>query len=199
MTRTVLKKWYVVKSNYGYGWDTESRAATSEEAEEDLKAYRENMRGGSFKICIEYEEEREEMTRLESIKELLKRRSESGRRSAWTKAVTAYAEEFLETLEEWPEAVKELEELPEGCYMTFEKMLLNGAESWKEYSWGGCSLIYDEDIARRTCSPSELKKTKYGQNRPNKSEEWLDTQARALYQAAQILKGCYIDSYGPEF
>ena len=62
--------------------------------------------------------------------------------------------------------------------------LLNGAADWSQYSWGGCSLIYDSDIAERLCSPSELKKTRNGERRPNSREEWLDTQARALFQAA---------------
>ena len=62
--------------------------------------------------------------------------------------------------------------------------LLNGAADWSQYSWGGCSLIYDSDIAERLCSPSELKKTRNGERRPNSREEWLDTQTRALFQAA---------------
>lgn len=69
-----------------------------------------------------------------------------------------------------------------------EKMALNGASNWDEYSWGGCSLIYDADIAERLCCPSELKKTRNGERRPNSREEWLDTQARALYQACNRLK-----------
>ena len=36
--------------------------------------------------------------------------------------------------------------------------LLNGAVSWQEYSDGGCSLIYDGDIAARVCTPSEYKR-----------------------------------------
>lgn len=73
--------------------------------------------------------------------------------------------------------------------------MLNGADSWIQYSWGGCSLIYDGDIAERLCSPSELKKTRNGERKPNGNEEWLDTQARALYQAslqvASALKYAY--------
>ena len=62
--------------------------------------------------------------------------------------------------------------------------LLNGAADWSQYSWGGCSLIYNSDIAERLCNPSELKKTRNGERRPNSREEWLDVQARALFQAA---------------
>ena len=90
-------------------------------------------------------------------------------RSAWNKGVTAYALELLEDIEDNEEVTKE--------------RLLNGASDWNQYSWGGSSFIYDEDIAKRLCTPSELKKTRNGERKPNASEEWLDTQARALYQA----------------
>jgi hypothetical protein len=63
------------------------------------------------------------------------------------------------------------------------KACLNGAEDWSQASWGGCYECYDGDIAKRLCTPSELKKTRNGERRPNASEEWLDVQARALYQA----------------
>ncbi len=98
-------------------------------------------------------------------------------RSAWDRGVTAYALEMLEELE--------TEEL---FPRTVEKTLLNGAPSWHDYSWGGCTLIYDCDIAERLCSPSELKRTRNGERRPNAQEEWLDTQARACFQACQRIK-----------
>ena len=62
--------------------------------------------------------------------------------------------------------------------------LLNGAQDWEQYSWGGCSLIDDSEIAERLCTPSELKTTRNGERKPNRREEWLDVQARALFQAA---------------
>jgi hypothetical protein len=37
------------------------------------------------------------------------------------------------------------------------------------------------------CTPSELKKTHNGERKPNKNEEWLDVQARALNQAAKMI------------
>lgn len=94
-------------------------------------------------------------------------------RSAWDKGVTEYALELLEGLKR-EEYTNEQE---------IKQALLNGAEDWKEYSWGGCSEIYDCDIAARLCTPSELKKTRNGERRPNAAEEWLDVQARALFQA----------------
>ena len=102
-------------------------------------------------------------------------------RSAWDKGVTEYAVELTESLENWdnkqPESVAEL-----------RKMMLNGADDWKAYSWGGSSLIYNQDIAERLCSPSEIKRltNKNGlRDYPNILEHWLDVQARALYQAAK--------------
>lgn len=96
-------------------------------------------------------------------------------RSAWDRGVTAYAIDMLEGLEEDTEL-----EASDA-----RKTLLNGASDWGQYSWGGCSLIYDVQVAERVCNPSELRRCRGGERRPNASEEWLDVQARALWQAAR--------------
>ena len=101
-------------------------------------------------------------------------------RSAWDKGVKQYAMELVDNLETLDD--DDLESV-----QMVKKALLNGASDWSEYSWGGCALIYDGDIAERLCSPSELKKTHNGERKPNASEEWLDTQARALYQASRMV------------
>lgn len=103
---------------------------------------------------------------IQSIKKALEERTD---RSTWDKAVTIYALELLEDFSDDEEVTKE--------------NLLNGAKDWYQYSWGGCSLIYNSDIAERVCTPSELKKRNNGEWKPNKNEEWLDVQARALFQA----------------
>ena len=110
-------------------------------------------------------------------------------RSAWNKGVTLYAWELLDEIQERtnyehkePENADELKEYA-----------LNGAESWEQYSWGGSALIYNGDIAERLCSPSELKKTRNGERRPNSREGWLDTQARALFQAYNRIRSIYRD------
>ncbi len=36
--------------------------------------------------------------------------------------------------------------------------MLNGASNWRQFSYGGSALIYNEEIAERLCSPSEFKK-----------------------------------------
>lgn len=60
-----------------------------------------------------------------------------------------------------------------------------------ESSWGGSHLCYDYDIARHYCTPSELKRTRDGARRPNAREEWLDVQARAIYQALKKIRGLW--------
>ena len=108
-------------------------------------------------------------------------------RSAWDRGVAAYADELLDNLEE---AVRGgWVDLDDPCSRkTIDRAMLNGADDWSVYSWGGCSLIYNGDIAERLCTKSELKRTKNGALRPNASEEWLDTQARALRQAAALIR-----------
>lgn len=104
-------------------------------------------------------------------------------RSAWDKGVTQYALELVEQLgEQIDGGYFEESDLTESKKV--RAALLNGAADWSQYSWGGCSLIYDGDIAERLCCPSELKKTRNGERRPNSREEWLDVQARALHRAA---------------
>lgn len=108
-------------------------------------------------------------------------------RSAWSKGVTVYA---LELLEELRGAIAYEGRNPEPGKECREWML-NGAQDWAQYSWGGSSLIYDSDIAERLCTPSELKRTRNGERRPNRNEEWLDVQARALWQACRLVSGLY--------
>ena len=93
-------------------------------------------------------------------------------RSAWNKGVNEYALELVDSLDEVPCNVRLL-----------RKALLNGADSWREYSFGGCALSYDCDIADRLCTPSDLKRARNGERYPNPRETWLDVQARALSHA----------------
>ena len=120
---------------------------------------------------------------ITSIKEARKATNPKHFRSAWDKGVSLYAWDLLDNLEE---AVRN-GYVQKGTYLNsaVEEFLLNGASDWSQFSWGGCSLIYDSDIAERLCTPSELKRTDNGRRRPNSREEWLDTQARALYQASR--------------
>ncbi len=101
-------------------------------------------------------------------------------RSAWNKGVTLYAFDLLDQLND---AITYNNREPESRAEAKEWML-NGALDWEQFSWGGSALIYDGDIAERLCTPSELKKTRNGERKPNVKEDWLDCQARALFQAS---------------
>lgn len=109
-------------------------------------------------------------------------------RSAWINGVKEYAYEIVEYVADYYNDIN---------VENAREILLNGADNWMEYSYGGCSLIYDQDIAERLCSPSELKKAtrKDGSLREmaNSRENWIDVQARALHQGCalvlRILKG----------
>ena len=103
-------------------------------------------------------------------------------RSAWSRAVHTYAVELVEGLESSDDLSNE---------RLLEKAMLNGAGDWQQYSEGGCALVYDADIAERLCSPSALKRCKGGERQPNASETWLECQARALAQAASLVRRAY--------
>ena len=129
----------------------------------------------------------------EKAREILNARKD---RSAWNRAVTADAIDLIDSLEEsFDYIVTKYRETEEGGAAhvvallndrhEINAALLNGARDWSEYSWGGCGLVYDGDIAEHYCTPSELKKTRHGERRPNSREEWLDVQARALSQASR--------------
>ena len=120
------------------------------------------------------------MTNIEKLYQSIENEKQH---SAWNKGVNEYA---LELVEQLGEQISNgyFNELDLSDSKKVRAALLNGAENWSQYSWGGCSLIYDGDIAERLCCPSELKKTRNGERRPNSREEWLDVQARALFQAA---------------
>lgn len=120
------------------------------------------------------------MTNIEKLYQSIKNEKQ---RSAWDKGVTLYALEFVEELNAQIDGGY-FDEIDLSDAKKVRAALLMGAANWSQYSWGGCSLIYDSNIAERLCCPSELKKTRNGKRRPNAREEWLDVQARALYQAA---------------
>ena len=103
-------------------------------------------------------------------------------RSAWSRGVKEYAVELVESLEDGADLSNE---------RLLRKALLNGAGDWRQYSEGGCALCYNADIAERLCSPSELKRVRGGKRQPNSRENWLECQARALAQAAALVRRAY--------
>lgn len=115
---------------------------------------------------------------MKTVQQLREAIKNSPARSAWSKGIKLYA---LDLIEEMPDD-QEFYASPAD-----KKDLLNGADNWQQYSEGGCALIYDGDIAERLCSPTEYKRTREGERQPNARERWIDTQARALYQAASLI------------
>ena len=103
-------------------------------------------------------------------------------RSAWSRGVHTYAVELVESLYDSDDLSNET---------LLVKALLNGATDWQQYSEGGCALVYDADIAERICSPSELKRVKGGERAPNSRENWIDCQARALFQASRLVNRAF--------
>lgn len=141
--------------------------------------------GYYYLVNVEAVEE-DEQTAEQIVKAVTEKVEQTKTRSAWERGVKEYAEELVE----------ELREAVEGGYVDesdlsnrrlFERAMLNGASSWREYSEGGCSLCYDGQIAERLCAPWELRKTENGRRDPNPRESWIDVQSRALYQAAQLV------------
>lgn len=109
-------------------------------------------------------------------------------RSAWGRGVQGYASLILESIVDYaPETITNVSELKDIC--------LKGAKDWKQYAAGGGGLVYDGYIAEALCTHSELKRLRYkegGYKNPSKNENWIDVEARALYQAWQLIKDIYI-------
>ena len=124
-------------------------------------------------------------TVLAKAKQTLEQRKD---RSAWGRGVTDYAVDMLQQIAEYyKDGYISADDL--ATRTSAEGVALNGARDWSEYSWGGSACVYDGDIAAALCTPSELKKTRNGERRPNSREEWLDVQARALHQAFRRMYG----------
>ena len=111
--------------------------------------------------------------------ELINAIKASKARSAWAKGVKWYALNLVEASYEQDTDIVKVK----------LSVYLKGAETWKQYSYGacGCALVYDYDIAKLLCTPSELRKTDFGHKQPNSKVTWLDVQARALYQAYELI------------
>ena len=107
----------------------------------------------------------------------------NGRRSAWDRGLISYAYMILDN-GLMQDQDRESAPAPDHITRQLAAWLMDGADSWRTYSYGGCALIYDGGIARTLCAPWELRRTRYGARRPNSRETWLDVQARALMQAA---------------
>lgn len=115
---------------------------------------------------------------LENLTANTEKTNAKNARSAWARGVGEYALELLDNLRYMTDEGN----IP-TTWQELKKALLNGADDWQMYSEGGCALIYNGDIAKRLCNPSEMKRTDDGRKEPNARESWIDCQARALFQA----------------
>lgn len=111
-------------------------------------------------------------------------------RSAWDNGVKLYAPDILGDYSKMPDYAKETG----GGYTPrfIETALLLGAENRMAYSEGGCSLVCSADIAKRLCSPSEMKRKTSRSGMilpPNRIETRIQVQGRALNQAWRLLRG----------
>lgn len=145
------------------------------------------QRGQDFAAALEAINNNNSMTTAEKVArvhdvvaQLIRHIEAMPTRSAWNSGVSYYAGYLLDNFAEYAEyEIKAGRRIP--CLS--ETVLLNGAADWTAYSYGGCALIYDTDIARAVCAPCALRRTRDGERQPNGRETWLDVQARALSQA----------------
>lgn len=119
----------------------------------------------------------------EVAEKIIKRLEQKRVRSAWNEGVRKYALWMMNNYKEWLEF--------DSTLPITKETFLNGAVTWSDASYGGCYLITNEEIARILCNNTELKRTRNGELRPNKREEWLDVQARALRQSWLLIEDIY--------
>lgn len=105
-------------------------------------------------------------------------------RSAWDKGVKTFA---LDLLDKYDDLCLYYEQDGQACPDFCLSTVLDGAKDWEQYCYGGKALIYDGDIARALCTPSELSRNDYGSKSPNGTELWMDVQVRAYYQAWNLI------------
>lgn len=107
-------------------------------------------------------------------------------RSAWDKGVKEIAGGLLDKYEE----IVRYREGSDPVPPLTEKIVLSGANGWKQYCYGGLAMIYDREIAKTFCTPSELRRTDFGRKAPNSRETWTDVQVRAHVQAWALIERC---------
>lgn len=120
-----------------------------------------------------------------SIEENYKRNSlidDVNPRSQWKRAVKLYEKELYESIPEMGEKAL-IKAFSFADYDTVKdhinKILLNGTDSWEEFSESGNSLCYDCDIEERLLPPSKRGKCS--------GERLLAMQAEALREAAESI------------
>ena len=101
-------------------------------------------------------------------------------RSQWEKGIEFYSHFLAEELNDdyLPEEIK-VEDI-------FD-ILLNGAQNWHQFAWGGCGLIYNNAIANTLLTPSQRKRITQADT--FNGYHLLDLEADALkYASARVYK-----------
>lgn len=106
-------------------------------------------------------------------------------RSKWNRGVKEYAIELLDELaSRYNDENRDPKEISNR--MELRKAVLNGADSWHQYSFGACSLVCDIDIAERLLTPTEFKRW---ERKESGGTDMLEAQARALASAFGMING----------
>lgn len=123
---------------------------------------------------------------MKEMQKIRERLAATKPRSAWDKGVKEIAGDLLDKYEE----IVRYREGSDPVPPLTEKIVLNGASGWEQYCYGGCAMIYDREIAKTLCTPSELRRTEFGRKDPNSHEIWMDVQVRAHVQAWVLIESC---------
>lgn len=123
---------------------------------------------------------------MKEMQKIRERLAATKPRSAWDKGVKEIAEGLLDKYEE----IVQYREGSDPVPPLTEKVVLNGADGWEQYCYGGLAMIYDREIAKTLCTPSELRRTEFGRKDPNSHEIWMDVQVRAHVQAWALIERC---------
>lgn len=104
-------------------------------------------------------------------------------RSHWERAVKDYALEMISQCDRT--SITSYKQIPNHC----NAFNMTDSALAKALSEGGCFEIYNGDIAKRLCTPSQLKRVarKDGTVRDLPHETWIDAQTRAVNQAIFLL------------
>lgn len=96
-------------------------------------------------------------------------------RSQWDKGIEFYAHFLAEEFND--------NYLPENIEVkNILEILLNGAQTWRQFAWEGSGQIYNEDISNTLLTPSQRKRITLEDTFG--SCHLLDLEARALANAA---------------
>ena len=129
------------------------------------------------------------MIKIEKIRDYIKFMKTP--KAKWDRAVHSDALELLERVLDDNYKPKEV-----ASFAELKKLMLRGAENWKRFCTGGFGLISNEEIAEHYATPSEIKSRRHSDGElgnPNSREDWMDLQARGLFQAEELIKSAFYD------